>query len=213
MDTGMLHTHKLVVSLYLLQLLVRLILMIASKPDTVTKFTKAMRVPHIVLSIIMLGTGIYLMVKSPEGVQPYVLVKLGLMLASIPLGIIGSKRSSVPLTGLAFLLLAGTMALAFAKPAFLRNAPSTTIDPGKAGDADAASIKEGQAIFSQKCVLCHGADGKAGFQGAKDLTASTLADADIMNIIQHGKGMMPPNDDLTDAQVQQVKDYVKYLRK
>jgi mono/diheme cytochrome c family protein len=210
MDTGMLHTHKLVVSLYLLQLLVRVILMVASKKETVEKYTKAMRIPHIVLSILMLGTGIYLMVRTPTGTQPYIFVKLGLMLASIPLGIIGSKRSSVPLTGLAFLLLAGTMAIAFVKPAFLRSTTAVTVD---AGDANAASLKEGKAVFEAKCYLCHGADGRMGFQGAKDLHVSVLEDDAIMEIIRHGKGRMPANNDLSDAEVQNLKDYVKYLRK
>jgi mono/diheme cytochrome c family protein len=213
MDTGMLHSHKLVVSLYLLQLLVRVILMVAAKPETVAKYTKALRVPHIVLSILMLVTGVYLMVKAPAGVQPYILVKLGLVLASVPLGVLGSKRNSVALTGLAFLLLAGTMAISFIKPSFLRTSNSSAIDPGKTGDADAATLKEGQALYEKYCVLCHGADGGAGFQGAKDLAASTLADAEIVNLIQHGKGVMPANTDLSDAEAQKVKDYVKYLRK
>lgn len=213
MDTGILHTHKLIVVLYLLQLLVRVILMLAGKQETVAKYTKMMRVPHIVLAILMLGTGVYLMVKSPEGVQPYILVKLALVVASIPLGIVGSKRNSVPLTGLAFLLLAGVMALSFAKPAFLRTSGGGVIDPGKAGAVDQAVLKDGQAIYEKYCVLCHGADGAAGFQGAKNLSASVLTDAEITKLIKNGKGMMPANPDMSDSDVEKVKEYVKYLRK
>jgi mono/diheme cytochrome c family protein len=212
MDTGMLHSHTLVVSLYLLQLLVRVVLMLTANKELVAKYTKAMRIPHIVLSILMLATGVYLMVKAPAGVQPYILVKLGLVVASIPLGVIGSKRGSVALTALSFLLLAGVMGLAYTKPDFLRSASTPEIDPVKAGE-DAATLKQGQALYEKYCVLCHGADGAAGFQGAKNLNASTMPDVEIVNIIQNGKGVMPPNTDLTDAEAQQVKDYVKYLRK
>lgn len=214
MDTGMLHTHKLVVSLYLLQLLVRVILMVAAKKETLDKYSKAMRIPHMVLATIMLGTGVYLMVKAPGGVQPYIWVKIGLVLASIPLGVVGSKRGSVALTGFAFLLLAGVMVLGFAKPAFLRNSATETIDPSKAAaDLDMIKVKAGQALYEQKCTLCHGGDGAAGFQKAANLAKSTLADAEIINIIQKGKGIMPPNADLSSEQVDQVKEFVKYLRK
>jgi mono/diheme cytochrome c family protein len=153
------------------------------------------------------------MVKAPAGVQPYILVKLALVIASIPLGVMGSKRNSVALTGLSLALLLGVMGLAYAKPAFLRTSTSAAIDPTKADPAEAASLKDGQALYEKYCILCHGADGAAGFQGAKNLAASTLTDAEISNLIRNGKGVMPPNSDLTDPEVEKVKDYVKYLRK
>lgn len=215
MDTGILHTHTLIVSLYLLQLLIRVILMAAASKESLAKYSKAMRIPHMVLATLMLGTGIFLMVRQAQGVdgiQPYVWVKFVLVLASIPLGVIGSKRNSVPLTGFAFVVLAGCMALAYAKPAALRSVATKTITTEKAG-VDMAKVKAGQPLFEQYCVLCHGSDGAAGMQGAKDLGASVLQDADILAIIKNGKGMMPANPDLSDEQVEQVKEYVKYLRK
>jgi mono/diheme cytochrome c family protein len=214
MDTGIKHTHVLIVSLYLLQLLIRVILMAAAKKETVDKYTKAMRIPHIVLSILMLGTGIYLLVKAPAGIQPYTWVKLGLIALSIPLGVMGTKRNSIAFTGLSLLLLFGAMGLAFGKPSFLRTAATEAIDPGKAdANLDMAKVKAGQVIYEQRCVLCHGGDGAAGFQKAANLTTSTMADAAVIDIIHKGKGVMPPNADLTDEQVEQVKEYVKYLRK
>lgn len=211
MDTGMLHTHTLVVSLYLLQLLVRVVMMITASKTSVEKYVKAMRIPHIVLSILMLGTGIFLMVRAADGVQPYILVKLGLVVASIPLGVIGGKRNSVALTGFAFVLLAGTMVLAYAKPAFLRKSSGTVAD-AKAG-LDPVKVKAGQVIYEERCTLCHGSDGAAGFQKAADLSASKMADADVLNIVKNGKGVMPNNSDLSAEQLEQVKEYVKNLRK
>ncbi|MBK9448479.1 MAG: SirB2 family protein [Bacteroidetes bacterium] len=131
MDTGILHSHTLVVSLYLLQLLIRVVLMAAASKEALAKYTKAMRIPHIVLATLMLGTGIFLMVRQAQGVdgiQPYVWVKFALVLASIPLGVVGSKRNSVALTGFAFVVLAGCMALAYAKPEALRSVATKAID-------------------------------------------------------------------------------------
>ncbi|MBL0018380.1 MAG: SirB2 family protein [Bacteroidia bacterium] len=215
MDTGILHSHTLVVSLYLLQLLIRVVLMAAASKEALAKYTKAMRIPHIVLATLMLGTGIFLMVRQAQGVdgiQPYVWVKFALVLASIPLGVVGSKRNSVALTGFAFVVLAGCMALAYAKPEALRSVATKAIDTEKAG-VDMEKVKAGQPLYEKYCVLCHGSDGAAGIQGAKNLQVSVLVDADILSIIKNGKGMMPANPDLNDAQVEQVKEYVKYLRK
>lgn len=215
MDTGILHTHTLIVSLYLLQLLIRVVLMAAAKQETLAKYSKAMRVPHIVLATLMLGTGIFLMVRqgqSVDGIQPYVWLKFALVLASIPLGVVGSKRNSVALTGFAFVVLAAVMGLAYAKPTALRSTATKSIEVVKA-DLDMDKVKAGQPLFEQYCVLCHGSDGAAGIQGAKNLVQSVMPDADIVAIIKNGKGMMPANPDLSDDQVAQIKEYVKYFRK
>lgn len=214
MDTGILHTHTLVVSLYLLQLLIRVVMM-AGKMGALAKYNKAMRVPHMVLATLMLGTGIFLMVRQAQGIdgiQPYVWVKFALVLASIPLGVAGSKRGSVALTGFSFLVLAGCMALAYAKPAALSSRATMSTDTAKAG-VDMDKVKAGQPLYEQYCVLCHGSDGAAGLQGAKDLGASSMTDAEILAIMKNGKGMMPANTDLSAEQAEQVKEYVKYLRK
>lgn len=214
-DTAMKHSHTLVAMLYLLQLLIRVVLMAMSNKETVAKYTKAMRIPQILLSVLFLGTGIYLMVRqgqSVDGIQPYVWVKFALVLASIPLGVIGSKRSSVALTGFALLVLLSVLALAYAKPEFLRSTAGKSTDVAKAG-IDMEKVKAGQPLYEKYCVLCHGSDGAAGLQGAKNLSVSVLSDADILSIIKNGKGVMPPNPDLTDAEVEQVKEYVKYIRK
>ncbi len=210
-DIAVGHSHKLIVGLYLLQLLIRVILMVAAKESTVERYTKVMRLPHIILSILMLGTGIYLMARAPGGMQPYIFLKLALVAGSIPLGVIGGKRKSVAFTGLALLLLLGALGLSLAKPRLMSSSPM--IDPAKTGMADEATLKDGQKLYEKYCMLCHGADGAAGFQGAKNLGASTLADADILNLIQNGKGVMPANTDLTAEEREKVKEYVKYMRK
>lgn len=49
----------------------------------------------------------------------------------------------------------------------------------------------GKAFYEQKCVVCHGVDGKLGASGSKDLTQSTLSTEEIRAIIQKGKNGMP----------------------
>lgn len=213
METGVLHTHTLIVTLYVLQLLAKVVMLGMGKKEALANFSAKTKIPHIVLASLMVATGIFLMIKSPTGTQPYIWVKLGLVLVSIPVGIVGMKRNSMMLAGTALLILIGVFAISKIKPEALRTQMSEAIDTANANGADPEILKAGQTLYEKYCVLCHGADGAAGFQGAKSLAASSLEDAEITNIIRNGKGVMPANADLTDAEVDQIKTYVKYLRK
>jgi mono/diheme cytochrome c family protein len=74
---------------------------------------------------------------------------------------------------------------------------------------------EGKKLYFRNCTTCHGAKGDQGYSGAKDLTISTLSDAEVLNIISNGKnGMMPYKSILkTEEEREAVKDFVKTLRK
>lgn len=56
----------------------------------------------------------------------------------------------------------------------------------------AATISDGAAIFQKNCKICHGADGKLGLNGAKDLSMSVLSLPERINIITYGKNLMTP---------------------
>jgi mono/diheme cytochrome c family protein len=211
MDVGILHTHTLLVTLYLLQLGVKTGLLTAGKHEVLNSFSSKIRIPSIVISALMLVTGIALMFLSPVGFEPFVLVKLAIVLASIPLGIIGLKKLSIPLTMLSFLFTVGAMTLAYAKPSFLR--AGGAVEVSAESPEEQAVLADGKALYEQKCKLCHGADGAAGFQGAKNLKLSVMDDAQIKSIIRNGKGMMPAERDFSDADVDKVVAYVKKLRK
>ena len=180
------------------------------KKEALANFAAKTKVPHIILATLMVASGVALMFLSPTGTQPYIFVKLALVLVSIPVGIIGMKRDSLVMLSTAMLILIGIYAIGKFKPAFLRNQMSVTVE---ASGEEGSNLKEGQALYEQYCVLCHGGDGNAGFQGAKSLTASVLPDAEITNMIRNGKGLMPGNPDLSDDQIAKIKAYVKYLRK
>ncbi len=63
---------------------------------------------------------------------------------------------------------------------------------GCAESPPAASGPDGQAIYTRHCVLCHGADGRRGLNGAGDLTTSALPLDIRIDQITHGKGLMTP---------------------
>jgi mono/diheme cytochrome c family protein len=219
-DTGMLHTHVLIVTLYLIQLMIKVALLSSGKYDQMDKFSKKVRIPSIILSVLLLATGVYLMVRTPTGTEPFVWVKLIFVLSSIPVGIIAMKRRKAALGILAVVFLGVAMALALVKPAFLRTEGGKevvvdTSDPDTGGDAAAyaAQLESGRQLFSTHCMRCHGADGNAGFQGAKPLSQSVLSEAEISTIVRAGKGLMPPNEVVSEEELKNLASYVKYLRK
>ncbi len=79
--------------------------------------------------------------------------------------------------------------------------------------ADSGTSK-GEQIFRMNCTLCHGADGKLGFNGAKDLTKSTLTKEEMIARVRDGKGvMMPYKNMLTAKDIEAVVEHVRSLAK
>ena len=74
-------------------------------------------------------------------------------------------------------------------------------------------VPEGQALFQQHCVRCHGANGKRGLHGAHDLTKSNLNAFGRTYLVTNGLGKMPAfGQKLTPEQVAQVVAYSLTLR-
>lgn len=77
----------------------------------------------------------------------------------------------------------------------------------------APATPDGKAIFRQYCVTCHGADGKLGLNGAKDLTASILTLEERINVITYGRKVMTPfNEVLTPEEIRAVAEYTQQLK-
>jgi cytochrome c6 len=71
---------------------------------------------------------------------------------------------------------------------------------------------DGMAVFKQYCVSCHGADGKLGLSGAKDLTASTLTLDERVEVITKGRKLMTPfGEVLTPEEIKAVAEYTLKL--
>ena len=80
--------------------------------------------------------------------------------------------------------------------------------------AASADAGPGADVVRRYCVLCHGADGKLGLNGAKDLTASQLTREQRIDIITNGKKTMTPfGEILTPEEIQAVADYTLTLKK
>ncbi len=86
-------------------------------------------------------------------------------------------------------------------------------NPPTAEAVPAKSTVDGAGIFKQNCELCHGADGKLGLNGSKDLTISTLdLDARIAQITK-GKGLMMAYEKiLSPEEIKAVAEYSMTLK-
>ena len=75
-------------------------------------------------------------------------------------------------------------------------------------------------IFKTKCEMCHGADGLSNTPVGKALGAHPytspevlkLSDAQITDVIKHGKNKMPAAQ-LTDDQIKSLLPYIHSLQK
>ena len=96
-------------------------------------------------------------------------------------------------------------------------AASTAARADGSGWFSSAQVAQGRWEYSQKCAVCHGADGKGSPAGQKlgvrDFHSPDVAkesDADLTKVTKEGKNKMPKFDGkLTDDQ---IKGLIKYIR-
>jgi cytochrome c6 len=105
----------------------------------------------------------------------------------------------------------GTAVAANTPPAAVTS--DATPSPG-ATTADPAALAAGKKTFETYCVLCHGADGKLGLNGSKDLSISVRPIEERIAQVTNGKGLMTPfKDILTEAEIKAVAEYTLTLKK
>jgi cytochrome c6 len=81
--------------------------------------------------------------------------------------------------------------------------------------ATAALAADAKTVFTTKCTVCHGADGKgtspmAKKLGVKDLTATKLTAAEIEAMVAKGKGKMTGfQGKLSPEEIKAVAAFVK----
>jgi cytochrome c6 len=77
-----------------------------------------------------------------------------------------------------------------------------------------ARVSNGEVIFNSQCAMCHGRAGDLGLNGAKDLTRSTLPEAEVTAVVTNGRNaMMPYKTILSPEQVKEVVQHTLTLRK
>ena len=198
--------HRILVSLFLLQYMVKLILLLAGKSEELAKYTKATRVAEMIVSLGFLLTGGWLLIQMSD-VSKFMIIKLVCVFASIPLAIIGFKKANKALAVLAVVLIFAAYGLA-----------EMNVKAMSGGKVDTSAAKDpleaGKFIFQEKnCIGCHGADGKLAANGAKDLSVTTLTLDQQKALIKSGKTPMPAYNDLTEEQLNELTAYIGTFRK
>ena len=220
MAKGFLHLHTTVVVLFLVLYAWKTVLLLMDKNEQLDKLRAKTKIADMALGSLILLTGSYLLFVVPQ-VQPYHYMKLIVALSSIPIGIIAFKKKNKVLAAsllVVFIYVFGvskTKSFTFSKPKL--EIPTVSADSTAANilseNANAAAVN-GEAIFKAACVACHGADGKLGVGGAKDLTMSTLSHAEKIEIITNGKGLMTPfNGQISEQEIDAVATYVDSMKK
>lgn len=227
MAKGFLHLHITVVVLFILFFGYKLILLLTNKKAALSSFRQKTKVVDMILGMLILVTGGYLL-YALQTFETYLVGKLLLTLAAIPLGIISMKKENKILGVLTLFIfiynygVAETNSLRFKKEKIVIQSASINSDSTNTQDlpADAildqnreAALKNGEVIFKQVCAACHGQDGKLGVGGAKDLTLSTLNHGEVLQIISKGKGLMQSYEGmLSEQEIEAVANYSESLR-
>ena len=206
MLTGMLHTHKLVVTLFLLIYLIKTILLLLNKKEALETFTKKIKLTEIIVSVLFLITGIVLAINSPD-IGSWFWCKIAAVILSIPLAVVAFKKKKPGAAILSLVLLIYAYGVSETRsPVFKKEKTTIAVSANKS--------EEGKEIYTKLCVSCHGDNGKLMLGGAKDLTISTLSKEELITQVKQGKNMMPSfAGQLSEEQMSAVVDYISTLKK
>lgn len=230
MEKGFLHLHVTVVVLFMLFFAYKLFLLLSNKKESLTVFRQKTKIVDMVLGSLILVTGGYLLFATGN-TETYIIVKLLLTIAIIPLGIIGMKKENKVLSILTMVILIYVFSVGKTRSLSLRKEKITVIGLTEASTSTVdsttntntentildqntkAALQNGKAIYIQVCSACHGVDGKLGASGAKDLSISTLSHEEVIKMVGEGKGLMQGYKDiLNEQEIASVASYAESLR-
>ncbi len=189
-------THRIAVTLFFLIYVIKTVLLLSNRADLLQKFTKSTKVIEMIVSALFLITGVWLMMQLPH-ISTMLWVKIVLVLSSIPIAIVGFKKSNKILAAFSLLLITASYGLAEVQK-----------KKREKGNVVAESNVNGQELYTTKCANCHGSDGKLGFSNAADLSKTSISTDSIKQVILKGRNTMVPVD-LTEEQAAAVTAYVE----
>ena len=192
MYKGILHTHTLVVTLFFLIYVIKTVLLLSNRQDLLQRFSKFIKIPEMIISVLFLVTGIYLLTQVAE-IKSTLWIKLALVALSIPVAIIGFKKGNKILAALSLLMITASYGLA---------------EMGRKQKVVVVEGLDGKIVYEANCKLCHGVDGKLGASGAADISKTIMDAATIKQTILQGKGSMNPVE-MPDEQAAAVAAYVE----
>jgi mono/diheme cytochrome c family protein len=193
----LLPTHKVAVIIFLLHYVIKTFLLLINKQEALKKYTAGTKVIEMIISVLFLFTGVWLMVEkgSPSTLQ---IIKFTLVALSIPIAIVGFKKSNKAMAVTALFFIIGAYGLAE-----VNKKQQTKVDN---------SAMAGSEIYAKNCVSCHGEDGKKGFSGASDLSKSVLSADEAKAVISNGRNGMPAIK-MEAVQLDSVTAYIQQLKK
>jgi cytochrome c553 len=199
--------HKISVIVFLLIYLIKTILLVANQNEKLEGFKKMTKVLEMVVSALFFVSGVWMLIEGGS-IKMFQIIKIVIVLASIPVAVIAYKKSNKVLAVLSLFMI--IMAYGLAEMSKKQKA----LGNDESGLSSSDKAEMGKAVYQTYCDKCHGEDGKKGFMGALDLSASILKTAEISEIIKEGKNTMTPyKDQLTTEQIEAVTNYVETLKK
>ncbi|MEZ4827293.1 MAG: SirB2 family protein [Bacteroidia bacterium] len=213
MYTGLLHTHRLVVILFLLLYLIKAVLLLMNRKETLETFSRRFRIPEMIVSGLFLLTGIGLLLKTAE-ISPILVAKIVVVLAAIPLAVIGFRKENKILASLSVVFLIAAYGMAEMKKTGVNAAPLSAEVVTDPSNSSYDIVAHGKALYERNCIVCHGAAGNLQGSGAKDLTITQLDANAMKTLIQKGKNSMPSYEKLySEQETDAVIRYIQQLKK
>ncbi len=218
--SALLHTHELLITLYVIVFTIKLILLLMNNTAGLARFRQRTRViGEMILPFLFLATGIMLAILSKTGLSDaWFLIKMCLIALSIGTGIYAFNKNSKIMGIFTFLIFLYVIMLSYIKDPALHKPVKPDLsgivtDPAAPGYDE---VKYGLFLYvNTGCNTCHGPDGKLGNHGAANLSISVLDDAGLSTIIQNGRGsvMKGYSEKLNSVEIHALAQYVKSLRK
>jgi len=208
METGILHTHHLIVVVYTLFVALNFIVVVAKRRNALLAIKAKTRMIRVIFEILLLGTGIFLMFKSPAGFSNYIVMKCVVLILGIVFFIIGTKKMQAIFMFLSLLCFVYSYLLSTTRDIFLKPEEMRVHE----AYLNAPEHSKGKEIYEIACLRCHGFDGKAGYRKAKNLTESPLNEEAIATFIKMGKGVMPSYSYMKEEEIKVLVHYVKSLK-
>lgn len=206
--------HIASASLFLLDYIIKTILLLIGS-SALEGYKKVTKVPSMIISTLFLASGIYLIAKiGMATVGGWFHLKLTLVVIGIALGVIGFKKNNKALAVISTVLFLYVFGVSETKDIKLGiGKPSVADVITDTANANYDILAHGKVIYTNQCMRCHGEDGKAGINGASNLTASMCENRGLVGIIRNGRNLMPAYKELLNEQeVLAVAEYVKSFR-
>lgn len=204
--TGIQHTHLLLVMLFLISIIVKTVLLFVDH-DKFDAYRAKTKIPEMVVTILFLITGVIMIVAKEANFHFFLWVKIGVILAAIPVSIVAFKKKKKYLAligAFLFVMVYGLAEMAGGKA----NANKVEIAEESAG-----SVQHGEKLYMENCVSCHGDDGAKQLGGASNLMSSTIDTVEVKSVIMNGRGSMAAyKESLNEQEIEALKTYVLTLR-